>query len=195
MKSYKLGDLKFLIIDPNKHGRHLMRSILLEFGGAEIAMAEDGESGLEALSTFKPDVVFVEWRMASMDGLEFTRKLRSADWVPNPFVAVIMTTAHSELHHVLRARDAGVTEFLAKPLTVRSVYSRLCAIIERPRDFVRSEPFKGPDRRRQNAPVRVDANRREGDAGKEAKAETKNATAAGAEASNQTHHAASGEAG
>jgi two-component system chemotaxis response regulator CheY len=51
----------------------------------------------------------------------------------------------------MQARDAGVTEFLVKPFTARDLYRRLYQIIERPRQFVRSEDFFGPDRRRKGA--------------------------------------------
>jgi hypothetical protein len=48
------------------------------------------------------------------------------------------------------ARDAGVTEFLVKPITAHSLFSRIAEIIERPRAFVRCEGYFGPDRRRKN---------------------------------------------
>jgi hypothetical protein len=46
------------------------------------------------------------------------------------------------------ARDAGVTEFLAKPITAHDLFSRIAEIVERPRGFVRCESYFGPDRRR-----------------------------------------------
>jgi DNA-binding response OmpR family regulator len=46
------------------------------------------------------------------------------------------------------ARDAGVTEFIAKPITVQNLMSRLAEIVERPRPFVRCGTYFGPDRRR-----------------------------------------------
>jgi DNA-binding response OmpR family regulator len=59
-------------------------------------------------------------------------------------------TGHSEKSRVVEARDAGVTEFVAKPLTARSVLERLQAVIYRPRPFVRSAGYFGPDRRRRD---------------------------------------------
>jgi hypothetical protein len=46
------------------------------------------------------------------------------------------------------ARDAGVTEFLAKPITAHTLFSRIAEIVERPRAFVRCDSYFGPDRRR-----------------------------------------------
>ena len=49
------------------------------------------------------------------------------------------------------ARDAGVTEFLAKPITADNLFSRIAEIVERPRAFVRCDSYFGPDRRRRQA--------------------------------------------
>ena len=46
------------------------------------------------------------------------------------------------------ARDAGVTEFLAKPITAQNLFARITEILERPRAFVRCNGYFGPDRRR-----------------------------------------------
>jgi two-component system, chemotaxis family, chemotaxis protein CheY len=152
MNSYDLGDLKFLIVDPNPFGRNLMRWILRSLGARNLEMAKDGDSGLVALGAYSPDIVFSEWFMDPTDGLEFTRRVRTSGNTPDPFVAIVMMTAQTEANHVIQARDAGITEFLAKPLAVQSVYSRICAMIEHPRDFIRSKPYFGPDRRRHDDP-------------------------------------------
>jgi DNA-binding response OmpR family regulator len=59
-----------------------------------------------------------------------------------------MLTGHSERHRVEAARDAGVTEFLAKPITAVNLLTRITEIVERPRAFVRCDSYFGPDRRR-----------------------------------------------
>jgi DNA-binding response OmpR family regulator len=46
------------------------------------------------------------------------------------------------------ARDAGVTEFLAKPIAAHNLFARITEILERPRAFVRCGSYFGPDRRR-----------------------------------------------
>ncbi len=49
-------------------------------------------------------------------------------------------------------RDAGVNEFIAKPVSGDSLYRRIVEIIVNPRPFVRTEDFVGPDRRRRSSP-------------------------------------------
>jgi DNA-binding response OmpR family regulator len=63
-----------------------------------------------------------------------------------------MLTGHTEMNRVMEARDAGVHEFLAKPISAKSIYARIRAIIERPRPFIRAGVYFGPDRRRRNNP-------------------------------------------
>ena len=62
--------------------------------------------------------------MKPMDGLEFTRRVRNDEHSPNPFVPIIMITGHTEKYRVEAARDAGVTEFLAKPITAQNLFIR-----------------------------------------------------------------------
>ena len=57
-------------------------------------------------------------------------------------------TAFSSVKRVAIARDSGITEFLRKPFTAEALYKRIEAIVEKPRPFVLSDNFTGPDRRR-----------------------------------------------
>jgi DNA-binding response OmpR family regulator len=63
-----------------------------------------------------------------------------------------MLTAHSEKARVQMARDAGVTEFCVKPVTPADMMKKVAAVIDRPRPFVRSDAYFGPDRRRIDDP-------------------------------------------
>ncbi len=63
-----------------------------------------------------------------------------------------MLTGYAERSLVMEARDAGVTEFIAKPLTAQALVNRLGAVIFKPRPFVRTSSYFGPDRRRRDDP-------------------------------------------
>ena len=140
--------LKILIVEDNQHMRTLLRGLLNSVGIREIVEANNGASALDALREKKCDLILSDLSMAPMNGLEFSRKVRTGDHSPNPFVPIIMITGHTERARVEAARDAGVTEFLAKPITAHSLFSRITEIVERPRAFVRCEAYFGPDRRR-----------------------------------------------
>ena len=153
MTEYNLERLNFLVVDDNKHMRALVKSILHALGVKNILEAGDGADAFKELRHFPADMIICDWNMSPLDGLDFVRLVRTGGDSPNPHVPIIMLTGHTEMNRVLEARDSGVHEFLAKPISARSIYSRIRAIIERPRDFVRTAMYFGPDRRRKASPT------------------------------------------
>ena len=143
-----LESVGFLIVDPNVFMRSLIKNVLQVFGAEKFIEANDGADAFKAMQNLAPDIIITEWMMDPLDGLEFTRLVRTGKDSPNPFVPIIMTTAYSEMQRVVEARDAGITEFIAKPLSAKTLMARVTAVIERPRPFIRSTRYFGPDRRR-----------------------------------------------
>lgn len=139
--------LRFLVVDDNAYMRRIIRTLLHSFGGREVYEAEDGANALEIITHYAPDIIILDWVMPIFDGLELTRMIRQPD-SPNPYVPIIMLTGHSEKHRVTMARDAGVTEFLAKPTSAKALYERILNVVASPRPFIRTEKYFGPDRRR-----------------------------------------------
>lgn len=140
--------ISVMVVEDNEHMRYLMRMVLRTLGITRIYEAANGEEAIAEMAVHAPDIVLTDWDMHPIDGLELTRFLRNSPESPNPFVPIIMVTAHSERQRVLEARDAGITEFLVKPISAKGVYSRLRAVVEQPRRFVRTRVYFGPDRRR-----------------------------------------------
>lgn len=151
MENYNLSRLNILVIDDNANMRRIVRNVLNTLGIQNIAEARDGASALEALKAFKADIAVCDWIMEPMDGVAFVRHIRTAPDSPNPFLPVIMLTAHSDAYRVIHARDSGINEFLAKPVSAKLLYLRITSIIEKQRVFVRAGKFFGPDRRRRKA--------------------------------------------
>jgi len=149
--SIDLTRMNILIVDDNASMRALVKQILLAFGVKNIHECSDGSDALQELKNFPADVVIADWMMEPVDGLDLARLIRTAPDSPNPYVPIIMLTGHTERHRVEEARDAGITEFLAKPISAQAVYHRLAQIIDKPRPFLRSKKFTGPDRRRKKA--------------------------------------------
>jgi CheY-like chemotaxis protein len=142
--------LKALVVEDNPHMRTLLRTLLAGLGVAEVLEASDGGRAFAVLETAQPDFVLTDLSMEPVDGIAFTYELRNSHRSPNPYLPVIMVTGHTERERVLAARDAGVTELLAKPVTARNLFLRIAEIVERPRAFVRCASYFGPDRRRHN---------------------------------------------
>ena len=140
--------LRFLVIDDNAHMRRILRTLLHGFGAREVYEAEDGAAGLEAFTHYMPDIVLADWVMPIFDGLELTQMIRQPGANANPYVPIIMLSGHSEKKRIVTARDAGVTEFLAKPISAKSLYERNLNFVANPRPFIKTRTYFGPDRRR-----------------------------------------------
>ncbi|HTK14311.1 MAG TPA: response regulator [Xanthobacteraceae bacterium] len=140
--------LRFLVIDDNAHMRRILRTLLHGFGTREVYEAEDGAAGLEAFTHHLPDLIITDWVMPIFDGLELTQMIRQPGANSNPYVPIIMLTGHSEKRRVIAARDAGITEFLAKPISAKLLYERILNVVANPRPFIKTKTYFGPDRRR-----------------------------------------------
>jgi DNA-binding response OmpR family regulator len=146
--AYNLQDIKILLVEDNKSMLDLVKAVLLSFGVGRVFTALNGDSGYDAFCKHNPDLVITDWLMTPCDGLELSQKIRNDPSSPNKFVPIILMTGFSEERRVVSARDEGITEFLVKPFNTRDLYRRIYKIIESPRQFVESEEFFGPDRRR-----------------------------------------------
>lgn len=162
MADLDISGVHFLIVEDSKHMRTLIKTILSSFGCRKLAEAEDGAQAFAVMKNFPPDIIICDWEMDPLDGVEFVRMVRTSSDSPNPLVPVIMVTAYTEASRVNEARDAGINEFLGKPISATSLYSRIKAIIEKPRPFIRTKSYVGPDRRRRQSESYVGTDRRAG---------------------------------
>ena len=142
------SSLNILLVEDNQHMRSIVTAILKGSGIRSVRDARDGAEALEILRHYPADIALVDFNMSPIDGVEFTRMLRTASDSLHPYLPVIMITGHSERSRVVEARDAGVNEFVVKPLTARALLSRIESVIMRPRPFIRCATYFGPDRRR-----------------------------------------------
>jgi CheY-like chemotaxis protein len=153
LRPHHLAALKVLVVDDNANVQRLIADVLRAGGVGQVECAGDGLKAREMLARWDPHIVFSDWVMPHMDGLEFTRSIRRAavepdPKVPNPHVPVIIVTGHRSERDVEVARLAGVNEFVIKPFTPASLLSRIQLVLSKPRPFIVSEAYIGPDRRR-----------------------------------------------
>ena len=120
---------------------------------------KNGKTALKVFQEKKLDLLIVDWDLSDLDGLDFIKAIRNSK--ENPYVPVIFMTALTTEKRVIEARDCGITEFLAKPFTVKSLSDRIEAIVERPRQFVLAPEYRGPDRRRKSQESYIGLERRE----------------------------------
>jgi DNA-binding response OmpR family regulator len=125
--------------------------VLASFHADEVSEAKNGQEALEFLAGSQPDIVLADWEMEPIDGLEFVKRVRASDNDAIRTLPIIMLSSHSEVDRVAAARDAGINEFVAKPFSAGALLGRIEAAIDRPRQFINSNDFFGPERRRREA--------------------------------------------
>jgi CheY-like chemotaxis protein len=136
-----------LVVDDNAQMRTIIGTVLSAIGVRQLYYAPDGRCAMEMLGKDQIDVAYVDHEMPVMNGLDFIARVRSLD-SDIRYLPIIMLTGHSDRIRLDAARDRGVTEFLCKPVTAKSIVGRLNAVIMHPRGFVMAPAYFGPDRRR-----------------------------------------------
>ncbi|PWE16898.1 two-component system response regulator [Marinicauda salina] len=144
--------IRVLIVEDNAHMSTILRKVLQGFGVRQVFETRDAADAFEAMRTNNPDLALVDYMLGDVDGLEFTRLVRTASDSPNRYLPIIMVSGHTDRSRIMEAINAGVNEYLAKPVRPVDVYNRLVALIERPRRFVNAPGYFGPDRRRRQDP-------------------------------------------
>lgn len=157
-----LGALRVLVVDDNKQMRTIVGTVLSAAGVRHLHYAPDGMEALQVMRHFPVDVIYVDQEMPRMSGVELVRGIRSLPG-QEQFIPMVMLTGHSDVSRLSQARDAGVNEFLGKPVTAQAILRRLEAVIMKPRPFVSSPDFFGPDRRRRADPAYRGPKRRASD--------------------------------
>lgn len=149
LKEGRSTKLRVLVADPTAQMRRIISSMLLHNVGVdEVIDASDGEEALAVSEETECDLLILDAAMRPLGGVELSRRIRNNETKVNPFISIIIVSDKPERGEVMGARDAGVTEYLAKPLSAKILDMRIRALIENPRPYIKSNSFFGPDRRR-----------------------------------------------
>lgn len=124
-----LSQVMVMVVDDNRFIRRIVHEILKSFNVGYILEAENGVDALEKLKLAKPDVIFCDWRMEPMSGMDLLREIRAGKTPVDAKTPVIMLTGQLDASHVIEARNVGVSGYLAKPVSPEGVMSRLVDVI------------------------------------------------------------------
>jgi len=156
VSAFDFSRLGVFLVEDNEYVRTTLEDLLRHFQFGRIAVADNGEEAIDYMKTLgsagsviAPDIIISDLVMTPINGLLFLRWTRTAKESANRMVPFIMLSGAADGAYVSSSRDLGVTEFLAKPFSAQSVYKHLLQVIERPRQFVTTTKYFGPDRRRQ----------------------------------------------
>jgi DNA-binding response OmpR family regulator len=144
-----LKPISFLVCDDRAYMRRVIKGILETLGCKRIDEAHHGGEALSIMRSWPPDIVLTEALLAPMSGVELLKAVRADKGTPI-ITPIIMITSETRRERVIAARNAGVTEYVAKPFNAKSLILRIREVIERPRPFVDVGGYFGPDRRRRS---------------------------------------------
>jgi CheY-like chemotaxis protein len=139
-------DLVVLVIDDNVGMRSIMTAVLRALGFTSIKQADDAVEALKVIPMVKPDLIITDIKMPVLDGVTFVRNLRADESNPFSEVPIIVATGHTEEKHVKACLEAGVDQFLAKPITGKALAERITRALSPNRQFIRTNDYNGPRR-------------------------------------------------
>lgn len=143
--------LSVLVADAHSLGRELIVEILRHLTIANIPSVRSAETAFSTLNDVPVDLILLSWdRNDPFDALAFARDLRKLEDERLRRLPIILLTGRLTREQVISGRDAGMDEFLTKPVSPVALRQRLEMVIETPRPFINSSIFLGPCRRRKN---------------------------------------------
>jgi two-component system chemotaxis response regulator CheY len=120
-------NLRILVVDDQKSMRELARMCLRGLGVQDIEFVESAEQALDSLKESQFDLIISDWNMEGMTGLDFLKRIRQ-----NPVLArlpFVMATTERTADHVLAAKSAGVSHYIAKPYSQDSFKKTLETVL------------------------------------------------------------------
>ena len=112
-----------VVVEDNVAMRELIRMVLGAFGVSEVVSAINGVEAISALQSAGADIVFMDWQMDVMDGLECTRRIRAGIDGIDPKTIIVLVTGMLGEKNAEVAYAAGVDLFLEKPVSMKILHA------------------------------------------------------------------------
>ena len=122
-------NIKVLIVEDMPLNQLLMKTILDDFG-FEHDSAENGKIALEKLRVNNYDIILMDLQMPEMNGFEATEYIRKTMKIKIPIIAL---TADVTTVDLAKCKTAGMNDYLAKPIDERLLYSKIIAVLKKPK--------------------------------------------------------------
>jgi len=119
--------VRLLVVDDSSTMRRILRNNLKSLGFEDVIEAENGERAFTRLQAESVDIVITDWNMPVMSGLELVAAIRS-----NPTLKqtpVLMVTTVAEKDEILKAMQAGVTNYVVKPFDAATLKKKIDQIV------------------------------------------------------------------
>lgn len=147
--AYNFNNVQVLVVESSVAMFQLVKGVLglLSVPEKNVHSAYTIEEAFAKFCSVNHDLIIPDWLQNPDRGIHLTKMIRMDKASVNPYVPIIMTAGSGHYSRVIKARDAGISEYLVKPFSAKSLADRIVRVIEKPRLFVVSENYVGPDRR------------------------------------------------
>jgi len=125
---------RILVVDDETQITRVLRTSLSS-QGYDIRVANDGETALEIMKDWTPDMVITDLSMPNMDGLELCRRLRRKTQIP-----IVVLSVRGEERTKVQALDAGADDYITKPFGMEELLARVRANLRRLPEAESEEP-------------------------------------------------------
>ncbi len=120
--------MKVLLVDDFSTMRRIIKNLLKEVGFTDIDEAENGNTALEKLKGGDFDFVISDWNMPVMTGIDLLRAVRADGSLKDmPF---LMVTAEAKQENIVEALQAGVSNYIVKPFTSKTLQEKIDKIFD-----------------------------------------------------------------
>lgn len=120
--------IRILVADDNGTNRKIIQK-MLDFGGYQVDMAEDGEQALEMLEDKRYDLMILDLSMPVFGGLD-VMKIHRASARQGPRIPVVILTANATVEAIRECEDAGVDAYLIKPVEAVKLLDTVSSLTE-----------------------------------------------------------------
>lgn len=114
-----------LIVDDHKTMLQIVHNLLSQIGFADIDAAVDGVGALERMRSKRYDLIISDWNMPNMDGMQLLKHVRASDNPQVKALPFILVTAESKPENIIAAKQAGVNNYVVKPLSLVTLKQRI----------------------------------------------------------------------
>ncbi|MEO8085316.1 MAG: tetratricopeptide repeat protein [Bacteroidota bacterium] len=123
------SSINILIVEDNKVNQLLVKNMLKKFGFTKFDCAENGKTALEILKKNNYHLILMDIQMPEMDGYEITQEIRKNFPSPVRETPIIALTADASEKEKMRAREAGMNDYVVKPYTPEELYTTMSRYI------------------------------------------------------------------
>lgn len=139
--------LRILLVGGKPYVVQTLRTVLGGAGVREIEYAPDSTRALEILRHQVFSAIFCDETAEPVEGVKFAIAARRTPGMVNPLLPIFMISGRAHKNLIENARDEGLTDVLARPISTATIIRKLRTALEFPRSFIASPEFFGPDRR------------------------------------------------